>query len=147
MDRLYLGGIGQLASSSRVLLAVLVGMRTLPLAVRRARPLLVAALVWGAIVAQVVLVGPQLSLLAGLVPLLIVTYSGAAYAGRSSGFAALPGALAVQGVFVVRIPEERAAGEVLFGLFVIVGAWLVGDVVRGRQHRADRGGGRATGPR
>ncbi len=41
-------------------------------------------------------------------------------------------------MFIARIPEERASGEILFGLFVIVGVWVIGDLMRSRQRRVDQ---------
>ena len=134
-----LGGIGTAPHAAKPAEAAIVAVVTLALTTRRCRPVLAAAAVVAGLSIQLLVVGPEVSLVSGLLPLLIVVYSGAVYGGPLlRRLAPLVGALAVQGLFVVRIAEERAPGEVLFGLFVIVGVWLVGDVVRERQHRAER---------
>lgn len=131
------GGIGSAVSPGRPVEALAVVAATLPLAVRRRWPLPVAAAVCGAVATEATLVG-QTSLLAGLLPVLVVVYSAAVHARRPRGVSALLCGLAVQLTFVLRIPEERVAGELMFGLFVLVGSWLVGDLVRSRQQHADR---------
>lgn len=132
------GGIGPPLHPPRIAEAVIVAVLTMSLAARRRWPVVVAGAVIGGLTVQVLAVAPEISLVSGLLPLLVVVYSGAVYARPLLRLVPLAGALAVQGLFVLRIEEERATGEIVFGLFVIVGAWLVGDVVRGRQRRIER---------
>jgi signal transduction histidine kinase len=89
----------------------------------------------GAVVVQVLVV-PYVPFLAGLLPLTVANYSVAAYGHRWRPCGLLF-ALASVAVIFARIPEERAAGEVLFTLFVVVGTWVAGDVVHARVARAN----------
>ncbi|MGI8613329.1 MAG: sensor histidine kinase [Nocardioidaceae bacterium] len=132
-----LGGIGTAAATPRLALSVTVTVVTLALWERRRHPVAVAGVICAVLAVQVLAIAPQVSLLAGLLPMLIAVYTAAAYGPRPWRVAALVGALAVQGTFAIRIPEERLTGEVLFGLFVIVGTWLVGDIVHTRQRRVE----------
>jgi signal transduction histidine kinase len=72
----------------------------------------------------------------------VANYSTAAYGSRWRP-AALALVVGTEAVLFARIAEERLPGEVLFALFVAVGTWLVGDVVRTRLTRADRAVGEA----
>jgi signal transduction histidine kinase len=69
--------------------------------------------------------------------MLIANYTGAAYAGRWR-LASLGLVLLTEVVVYARIPAERVEGEILFGVFVALGTWIVGDVVRARSRRARR---------
>lgn len=133
-----LGGIGTAVADSRPLAALMIVVCTLPLAWRRSRPLVVAFVVCAALATQVLVVVPSVSLAAGLLPLMIVDYSGAAYGRAHRRGSVLVAVLGVEAVLVARIAEERVPGEFLFGLFVIIGVWVIGDLVRSRQHRADQ---------
>jgi signal transduction histidine kinase len=90
-----------------------------------------------AIVVQVLLVTRFVPLLPGRLPMAIGNYTAAAYARRwpALGLALV---LATEAVIYARIPEERAGGEVVFAVFVALGTWSVGDVVRQRLRRAER---------
>jgi signal transduction histidine kinase len=132
------GGIGTATHPARLAEAILLAVVTSSLAARRRWPLLVAGAVIAGVIVQVLAVAAEVSLIGGLLPLLVVVYSGAVYALPQWRVVPLGGVLAAQAIFAARIVEERATGEILFGLFVIVGTWLVGDVVRARQHNADR---------
>ncbi len=134
---LSLSGIGTAAPGPWPVEVALTVVQTLPLLLRRTRPLLVAAVVCGALVLQLLVVAREVSLVAGLLPLLVVVYSGAAHAARGWRAAPMLGGLLVQGLLSWRVPEEGSTNEVLFGLFVIVGSFLVGDTVRSRQRSAD----------
>ena len=131
-----LGGIGVARSTPRLALAVSVAVVTTALAFRRQRPLAVSAFVCVILAVQVSIVTPQVSLVAGLFPVLITVYNAAAYGPRPWRVAGLAAGLALQGTFSLNIAEERVTGEILFALFVIVGAWFVGDIERTRQHRS-----------
>jgi signal transduction histidine kinase len=131
----HAGGVGVVPDGTRVARAVLCALIVLPLALRRDRPLVVTGVVCGAVAAQVLLVVPYVPFLAGLLPVAIANYSVAAYARRWRAAGLVLGFLLVA-VLYARITEERAGGEVLFALFVILGTWLAGDVVRGRVERA-----------
>lgn len=133
-----LGGIGTAVAQSRPLAAFMIVLGTLPLVWRRRRPLVVAFVVCAALAAQVLVVAPAVSLAAGLLPLMIVDYSGAVYGRRDRRGSVLVAVLGVEAVLVARIAEERVPGEFLFGLFVIVGVWVIGDLVRSRQHPVDQ---------
>jgi signal transduction histidine kinase len=128
------GGVGTVPVDQRAARALLCLALVGPLAWRRRYPLPVAVVVAGAVVAQVVLVS-YVPFLAGLLPLTIANYSVAAYARRWRPAGLLLALVAVAAVFA-RIPEERAGGEVLFTLFVVVGTWVAGDVVHARFTRA-----------
>jgi signal transduction histidine kinase len=129
------GGVGAPPDEHRVVRALLCMALVVPLAWRRSRPLPVAGLIAAAVVAQVLVV-PYVPFLAGLLPLTIANYGAAAY-GRRGRPGGLLFALVAVAVIFARIPEERAAGEVLFTLFVVVGTWVAGDVVHARVARAN----------
>ncbi len=131
------GGVGGAVHGHRLARSVLALAATVPLLWRRRAPMLVAATVYGALVAQVLFVIPRVSFLAGLVPELIVTYSAAVYGPRRVRLVALAGTVAVEAAFYARIPEERVGGEILFGTFVVLGTWAVGEVVRRQWHQAE----------
>lgn len=134
----HVGGVGLPAGAPAIGAGLLTVLTVAPLACRRRWPLGAAASVCAALVVRVVAVHPSLSLVAGLLPLLVVDYSAAAYGERRRRPVALGAVLGVQAVLSVRIPEERAPGELLFGVFVAVGTWIVGDLVRSRDRRVDR---------
>jgi signal transduction histidine kinase len=138
------GGVGSVPAGAHLARAALAVALTAPLVLRRVRPVAVLVAVCAAVVVQLVAVTPYLPLLPGLVPLLVADYSAAAFAARSRPGALLL-ALATEAVLYARIPAERVRGEVLFGLFVVVGTWLVGDLVRARWARAERAVGAARG--
>jgi signal transduction histidine kinase len=130
------GGVGVAPPGDKLARALLVVGLVAPLAWRRVRPLLVVGVVCGAIVVQLVVVAPYVPFLAGLLPMAVANYSAAAYAPRwPAGSLALM--LATETVIYATIPEERNGGEVLFALFVVLGTWVAGDVVRHRVTRAD----------
>ncbi|MGH8890083.1 MAG: sensor histidine kinase [Acidothermaceae bacterium] len=132
------GGIGVASRVSHPSEALMVVFFTAPLALRRWTPLRACFVVCAALGIQVLFVAPKVSLLAGLLPLLIAEYSAAAYGPARWRTFGLLAAFAVEAAFVARIPEERSAGELLFGLFLIAGVWVVGDLARSRQLRVDQ---------
>ena len=115
---------------------------TLPLAVRRTRPLVAVCAVCVVLAVQVV-VDPFVALVPALLALLVADYSCAVHAPLRLRAGGLVAVLAVLGVFAWRIPEERLPGEVTFGLVVVVGAWVAGDLVRSRFRTAHTLGERA----
>jgi signal transduction histidine kinase len=131
------GGVGAPPSGHRVARAVLALVIALPLVWRRRFPLAVAAAVCAGIVTQLLVVTPYVPFLTGLLPMVIANYSAAAY-GRRWRVTSLLLVVVTQLVIYARIPQERTSGEVLFGLFVALGTWVVGDVVRTRFHGAER---------
>ncbi len=128
------GGVGNVPDGSRVLRALLCVVLVLPLAWRRTRALIVATVIAVAVVLQVLALA-YVPFLAGLLPLAVSNYSVAAYGARRRQLGLVLSFVAVAAMFVT-IPEERAGGEVLFTLFVILGTWLAGDVVHSRMARA-----------
>jgi signal transduction histidine kinase len=128
------GGVGTVPDGRQPVRALLCLALVVPLLLRRRHPLPVSAVVAGAVVAQVLVV-PYVPFLAGLLPLTIANYSVATYARTWRPVGLLLALVAVAAIFA-RIPEERAAGEVLFTLFVVVGTWVAGDVVHSRVERA-----------
>jgi signal transduction histidine kinase len=130
-----LGGIGT-ATPPRAVAVVAVLAGTLPLAVRRGRPALAALVVAGAVAAQAVLLH-RVSLVAGLLPLLVVVYSSVVHGTRLRTVGPLLG-LAVVVTLAVGIPEERDVGEQLFGAFAVLCAAGTGVVVGRRQRSVDR---------
>lgn len=131
------GGVGLAYRGSRPLEALMVVAFTLPLAMRRRAPVIVAAAVAGAILVQVLFVAPELPLLPGLLPLAITNYSAATWGRTRWRLAGLAAVVAAEAVLIVRIPEEHSSGEILFSAFVIAGTWLLGDLARSRHRRAE----------
>ena len=130
------GGVGLPSSDHHLARALLALVIAVPLAWRRRFPLAVAGVVCAGIAVQLLVV-PYVPFLTALLPMVIANYSTAAYARRWRVVSLLL-VLATQVVVYVRIPPERTSGEVLFGLFVALGTWVVGDVVRTRFHGAER---------
>lgn len=131
------GGVGAVPDGHRWARAVLIVGFVAPLAWRRVRPLSVVAIIGAAIAVQLLLVAPYVPFLPGLLPLAVANYTAAAYSQRWR-VAGLVVVLGVEAVIYAKVPEERVGGEVLFALFVLVGTWIVGDVVRARLGRAEQ---------
>jgi signal transduction histidine kinase len=131
------GGVGIAPHDQHLARAGMVIAFTVPLAWRRRRPLLVVVAVCVAIAVQLLAVTAYVPFLAGLLPMAVANYSAAAYAPRWRA-AGLPFVFAAEAVIFARIPEERVGGEVLFTVFVLLGTWVVGDVVRQRWLRAEK---------
>jgi signal transduction histidine kinase len=133
----HVGGVGTVGNASRAVETVMTGLFTAPLVLRRRQAVAACVGVCCALAAQVLFVDPHLSLFAGLLPLMISVYSASTYGAARRRVYGLVAAFAIDGVLIVRIPEERASGELLFGIFIITGVWVVGDLVRSRQLRAE----------
>jgi signal transduction histidine kinase len=131
------GGVGIVPHGQHLARAGLVIAFTAPLAWRRRRPLAVVVTVCVAIAVQLLVVVAYVPFLTGLLPMAVASYSAAAYAPRWR-VASLPVVFAAEAVIYARIPEERVGGEVLFAVFVLLGTWVVGDVVRQRWLRAEK---------
>lgn len=131
------GGIGTPPHGDRLARAAMVVWFAAPLAWRRRRPLPVAAVICAGIAVQLLAVAPYVPFLVGLVPMAVANYTAAAYGGRLR-LASLALVLLVESLVYARIPAERLSGEVLFGVFVALGTWLIGDVVRTRARHAQR---------
>lgn len=129
------GGIGTPPQDHRPARAVLVLLFAAPLAWRRRWPLPVATVICGAIMGQLLVVVAYVPFLVGLAPMAIANYTTAAYAPRWRP-ASLALTLVTETVAYAKIPAERVSGEVLFAVFVALGTWVVGDVVRARANRA-----------
>lgn len=132
------GGDGPVFHGARPLEALLAALITVPLAWRRRRPLIAAAAVSAALAAHALFVAREVSFLAGLLPLAIMIYSVAAWGSprvRLPGIACLVGA---QVTMTLRIAEMQSTGEILFGAFVTVGTWFVGELSGSRQRRVDQ---------
>lgn len=133
------GSVGTIPHGHEVARALLVAVFTLPLAWRRSRPVVAELVICAGLIVQVVAVAPEAPFLVGLLPMAMANYSTAAYGPgrlRGMGLAAIGAVLAV---IYSQIPAERTGGEVLFGVFVALGTWVVGDVVRARMASAERG--------
>jgi signal transduction histidine kinase len=116
-----------------------------PMLWRRRAPLVSAAALAAAMSVQVTLVYPTAAFVGAFVPMLVVTYSVAAYEERLDR--ALAGlTITVAGVLVVtlRIPELRSFSEVPFEIACLACAWLVGRFVFGLRDRAREARRRAT---
>lgn len=131
------GGIGTTPHGQHLARAVLLVAVTVPLAGRRRQPLATVTAVCLTISVQLLFVVAYVPLLTGLLPMAIANYTAAAYAPRWR-VASLPLVFAAEALIYARIPEERVGGEVLFAVFVLLGTWVVGDVVRQRWLRAER---------
>ncbi len=125
------GGIGAATSQGVIAQLSLTVVVAAAVAFRRRVPMPALGVVCAAIVVQVVAVAPYVPLLTGLLPLVITLYTATAYGPRWR-IVALVAAFATEAVFTLRIPEEHSTGEVLFGVFVLLGTWAIGDVVHGR---------------
>jgi signal transduction histidine kinase len=136
------GGVGEAPQGHQGARALVVAVSVLPLAWRRLRPVAAGSAVCLALVVQLIAVTPYVPFLAGLLPLAVVNYTAAAYGGRVRVLVPLLVAI-TQSVIYARIPQERTSGEVLFSLFVLLGTWVAGDVVRARSTRAERALGTA----
>ncbi len=137
------GGDGAPFDGSKPIQALMVALAALPLAWRRRRPLLAAAAVSVALATHALFVAPEVSFLAGLLPMSIMVYSVAAWAPprrRLLGLACLVGA---QATMTARIAEMQSNAEILFGTFVTAGLWFVGDLSRSRQRQVDQSAARA----
>lgn len=132
------GGVGGAPHGHRLARALLVVVFTLPLARRRYAPILVVATICAGLAVQLAFVVPVLPFLVGLVPLMIANYSAAAYGPPRLRVLGLVAVFATEAMLYLRVPAERVGGEILFGIFVGLGTWVVGDVVRGRVDRAAR---------
>lgn len=131
------GGVGSLPHGHRLARAVLLVGFVAPLAWRRRHPLASVAMTCAAIVVQLAVVTAYVPFLTGLLPMAIGNYTAAAYALRWRGVGFIA-AFAAEAVIYARIPEERTGGEVLFAIFVLLGTWAAGDVVRNRLARAEQ---------
>jgi signal transduction histidine kinase len=129
------GGVGHVPAGHHSARAALVVALALPGAWRRRYPLLCAGMTCVGIGLQLAVVA-YVPFLAGLLPMAIANYTAAAYAPRWN-IASLLAVLATEAGISGRIPEERAAGELLFSIFVALGTWVAGDVVRVRLRRAE----------
>lgn len=136
------GGIGALPHGHRLVRSLLIAGFVLPLVWRRRRPLVTMTATCTAIIVQPLAVTAYVPFLAGLLPMAVANYTVAAYARRWR-LAGLVIMLAAEGVIYLRIQEERVGGEVLFALFVALGTWVAGDVVRARSTRAQQALGEA----
>ena len=134
----YLGGIGVPdRHASRLLEALLVLAATGALVWRRSFPFAALTVTVTAVCIQVTAVTPSVSLLAGLLPLLVGTFTVAAHRTGAVRIAGLLMSVATQAVFTAMIAEERAPNECAFGLIVIAGSWLIGAALSHRLRRLD----------
>jgi DNA-binding CsgD family transcriptional regulator len=120
----WVPGVGEVAGN-RPVLAVTALAATLPLALRRRRPLTVLLVVVGALALQQLLTVPPEGLTA-LIAGMLAVYSASAYS--STGRAAAAGAATVVGVALM----GTDAGDWAFLAVVLGGAWLLGFVVAQR---------------
>lgn len=136
------GGVGDPPQGHHLARGLLVMAFVAPLAWRRRRPLAAVGVTCAAIVLQLLAVSRYVPFLAGLLPMAIGNYTAAAYGARWR-LAGLAAVFATEAVIYARVPQERAGGEVLFAVFVLLGTWVAGDVVRARLRRADQAVARA----
>ncbi len=137
------GGDGPAFNGSRLAETVLIALVTLPVAWRRRRPVLAAAVVCVALAIHVLFVSPEVSFLAGLLPFAVMIYSLASWGPARTRLLGLAGVIATQVVLASQIAEMRSTGEILFGTFVIAGTWFVGDLARAHRQRASSSAARA----
>jgi signal transduction histidine kinase len=137
------GGDGPPFHGSRPPEALLIALVTLPLAWRRRRPLLAAAVVSLTLALHALFVAPDVSFLAGLLPLAVMVYSVACWGPPRWRLLGLACLVAAQVALASQIAEMRSTGEVLFGTFVTAGTWFVGDLARGHRRRASHSTARA----
>lgn len=131
------GGVGHPLEGQRLVRGLLVLAFVAPLAWRRGWPLAAVGVTSAAIVVQLLAVSAYAPFLVALLPMAIGNYTAAAYGSRWR-LAGLAAVFAAEAVIYIRIPEERTGGEVLFAVFVLLGTWIAGDVVRARLRRADQ---------
>jgi signal transduction histidine kinase len=136
------GGVGLPAEGHYLARALLVLAFAAPLAWRRRRPLTAVSVTSAAIVLQLLAVAAYVPFLVGLLPLAIGNFTAAA-SGARWRLAGLVAVFTAEAVIYVKIPQERTGGEVLFAVFVLLGTWMAGDVVRARLRRADQAVARA----
>jgi signal transduction histidine kinase len=110
---------------------------TAPLAWRRRFPLPVVVVMAAGVASQVLFVEPAASFFGGYVPILIATYSVAAYRPLREASAGL--AAAITGVLIVslRVGELRSPAEMVFEVLTLTAIWLVGRGMYRRGARAD----------
>ncbi|MEZ5124069.1 MAG: sensor histidine kinase [Solirubrobacterales bacterium] len=113
--------------------ALLALVFTAPLAWRRRAPLAALTTMMAGLLVQVLLVEPAAPFFGGYIPVLIASYSVAAYAPLRR--ALIGGAVAVIGVLVVTLSVEQLSSpsDVAFDVIVVAVIWLVG---RGMHVRA-----------
>jgi signal transduction histidine kinase len=117
--------------------AALALVTTAPLAWRRRFPLAVIVVMAAAVAAQVLLVEQAASFFGGYVPILIATYSVAAY--RPLGEACAGLAVASAGILTVSlsVAELRVALDMTFDVLTLTAVWLIGRGMYRRGARAD----------
>jgi len=138
------GGPGGAFNGSPLSGGMLIALATAPVAWRRSHPLLALTVSGGALSALAFFVAPVTPLLAGLLPLLVLTYSVAVYAGREEALAGLVVAGVTIGLLTARIPEMQTTGEMLFGTVVILGTWLLGQIAHRRERQVEQLADRAV---
>jgi signal transduction histidine kinase len=105
---------------------------TLSVGWRRAKPLLAAALLGPALVAQTL--AGEVEIAGGFIALLVVTYSVASYADLRT--ARLGGLLVLVGVFTFPLVNDTNFADEVSNMAIVVGPWILGRAVRSRQQRA-----------
>lgn len=138
------GGVGGPYRGSLAVEAVMVVLFCAPLAWRRKQPLAALAVICGALVVQVLFVAPEVPFLVGLVPMVVMNYTVAAYGPRGWRFLGLLAVIATEAALFARIAELRSSGEILFSVFVVAGTWMVGEVSRTRLRHVERSADRAS---
>jgi len=112
--------------------AALIPLLTLPMALRRRRPLLVCVVVFGAVtVVSAVLGGGEAT--SEFLLFIAAAFSGAAYTDRPVIIGAA--ALAAGAVHELRDPSVHGIGDAVWGLGMLAVAFLIGRAVRARQVR------------
>jgi signal transduction histidine kinase len=133
-----------LGHGSTAVAAVLGTLMTLPLAFRRAGPVVVGALVVVPTPIVAAFTPVRLLFFAGFLPLILVTYTLASRARTSRSLVAV--ALPFAGILAVEleVAEFRKTGEVVFDWLWLGLAAAVGLVVRARSLRAERSESRVS---
>jgi signal transduction histidine kinase len=132
------GGEGRAIHAHQPVSAALSFIAMSMIVVRRRAPLagLVAMVLAG--IAQVVLLEPVAFFFGQFIPIVLMTYSVAAYpADPRVARAGLAVALAGVGTITLSIPELRGWDELLFDGAVLVVAWTVGNIAGARARRAE----------
>ena len=126
-----LPGVGEV-TGSRPLLVMTTLVMTIPLALRRTKPVLVLVVAFGAAVVQGWLTAPTEGL-STLVAMLVAAYSSSAFAAAGKGVA-ISAATIVMGIALL----GRAVGDGAFMAVVFGSAWLMGFVVAQRSGQLHR---------
>jgi signal transduction histidine kinase len=138
------GGIGEPLRGAPWAEAVLLGAVALSLAWRRSAPFAALVATGASLCLLAFAVTPTAPFLAGLLPLLILTFSTAVHDQMPRDLVGLAVSIATVAALTSRIPALRSGGEIAFGSVAIVGTWTAGLLVARRQRMAEGAAARAA---